>query len=187
MVLLIGVGLAVLVVLAGGGRLGRLGELRIRSANLIFAAIALQLLAFPTGVAPWAPGDRVATWMSFGSYALLAVAITRNLRLPGAPLMGLGMTLNVLAMLANGGHMPATAWALRTAGLTEHGVHNNSVALVHPNLWPLVDRFALPGWVPLAGVFSVGDVVIVAGVTVLLWRATGARPPWSQTTRVAPE
>jgi hypothetical protein len=189
MVLLAGVVLDVLLVLAGGGRLGRLGELRLRSTGLIFAAVALQLVAFPTGLAPWAPGDRVATWMSFGSYALLAVATVRNRRLPGMPVLALGMSLNVITMLANGGHMPATGWALRTAGLVEHGVHDNSVALADPALWPLVDRFAVPSVVPVAGVFSVGDVLIVAGVAVLLWRAGGARPPWrrAQATRVAPE
>ena len=33
---------------------------------------------------------------------------------------------------------------------------------------PLTDIFALPTWVPFANVFSVGDVLIAAGVVVVI-------------------
>jgi uncharacterized protein DUF5317 len=120
----------------------------------------------------------VATVLSLTSYAVLVVATVANRRLPGTPLIGLGLASNVLAMVANGGHMPATAAALRALGRVEHGVHANSIGLAHPALPWLVDRFATPRWVPFASVFSVGDVLIVAGAAVLLWSATGARAPW---------
>ena len=40
-----------------------------RRSELFYAALGLQLVAFPTGVLPWAPGDRVATWMSLAPTA----------------------------------------------------------------------------------------------------------------------
>ncbi len=191
MVLLLGFALALVVVLVFGGRIGRLADLRPRAVWLLFSALALQLLAFPTGLLPWAPGDRVATAMSLGSYGCLVAATFLNFRLAGTWLLGLGMSFNLVTILANGGHMPATAGALRRAGLVVHGVHNNSVALSHPSLPWLVDRFAVPHGVPLAGVFSAGDVVIVLGAGVVLWVATGAqlrrRSAVAQEIRVAPE
>jgi len=37
-----------------------------------------------------------------------------------------------------------------------------------PALAALIDRFALPTWLPLANVFSIGDVILGAGVVVLI-------------------
>jgi uncharacterized protein DUF5317 len=180
MVLLTGFALALAVALLGGGRPGRVADLRLRAVGLFYLAIALQVVAFPAGLLPWAPGDRVATALSLASYGVLVAATLANRRVPGTPLIGAGLACNVAAMLANGGHMPATAPALRALGRAEHGVHANSIGLAHPTLPWLVDRFATPRWVPFASVFSVGDVLIVAGAALLLWSATGARAPWRQ-------
>jgi uncharacterized protein DUF5317 len=163
-----------------GNRQGRVADLRLRAVGLFYLAIALQVVAFPAGLLPWAPGDRVATALSLASYGVLVAATLANRRVPGTPLIGAGLACNVAAMLANGGHMPATAPALRALGRAEHGVHANSIGLAHPTLPWLVDRFATPRWVPFASVFSVGDVLIVAGAALLLWSATGARAPWRQ-------
>ncbi len=180
MVLLTGFALALAVALLGGGRPGRVADLRLRAVGLFYLAIALQVVAFPAGLLPWAPGDRVATALSLASYGVLVAATLANRRVPGTPLIGAGLACNVAAMLANGGHMPATAPALRALGRAEHGVHANSIGLAHPTLPWLVDRFATPRWVPFASVFSVGYVLIVAGAALLLWSATGARAPWRQ-------
>ena len=74
------------------------------------------------------------------------------------------MLCNLVAILANGGHMPALPSALADAGLTYDGVRNNSVRDASPSLPWLVDRWAAPGWVPWGTVFSVGDVLIAVGV-----------------------
>ena len=44
--------------------------------------------------------------------------------------------------------------------------HNNSIEVVRPHLAPLVDRWAVPHWIPLGNVFSVGDVLIAIGIAV---------------------
>jgi hypothetical protein len=69
--------------------------------------------------------------------------------------------------------MPVLPGALRTAGDHYH-VHNNSIQVVQPHLGFLVDRWGAPQWVPLANVFSVGDVLIAAGTIVAIAAAMRA-------------
>jgi len=156
-----------------GGRLRRLGEVQLRSAGLFFAAIGLQLAAFPVSALPWHTPDNVAVGLWLGSYALLVLATGRNLRLRGVPLVMIGMISNLSAIVANGGHMPALPAALRAAGL-HFQQSRNSTALSAPHLGWLVDRWAAPPWVPYANVFSVGDILIATGGLVFAFAATGA-------------
>ncbi len=73
--------------------------------------------------------------------------------------------------------MPASADALGRAGLVAapRGF-SNSIALADPRLAALGDVFAVPESWPLANVFSIGDVLVVAGAIWGLWRLCGSRP-----------
>jgi hypothetical protein len=53
-------------------------------------------------------------------------------------------------------------------------VHNNSISAVQPHLGFLVDRWGAPQWLPLANVFSVGDVLIAIGTIVAIVAAMKA-------------
>ena len=55
-------------------------------------------------------------------------------------------------------------------------MHNNSIRLAKPHLAALVDRWAAPHWVPLANVYSVGDVLIAVGTVVAIVAAMRAKP-----------
>ena len=156
-----------------GGRWGRLAELRLRLLWVFYAAIGLQLIAFPFAALPWRTSDRAGVVLWLCSYALFMLGAAGNLRVPGMPLVGAGMLLNLSAILANGGHMPALPAALRAAGL-HFTQSRNSLALASPHLDWLVDRWAAPPWVPWANVFSVGDVLIAAGGLVFALGASGA-------------
>lgn len=158
----------ILGVLAGkllGGELRNLAGTQIRSTWLVFAAVALQLVAFPSDALPWSTPTTVAKALWLLSYALLIAMIVRNRALPGALIVGAGLACNLIAILANGGLMPVRRAALAASGGNYH-VHNNSIELSRPHLAFLVDRWAVPSWVPLANVFSVGDVVIGLGLLV---------------------
>jgi hypothetical protein len=164
-------GLAVAPLL--GGRWSRLAELRLRWVAVFYVAIALQVIAFPISQLPWRTPDRAAIVLWLVSYALFAVGAAANLRIAGVPLIVVGMLSNVAAIVSNGGHMPALPSALRAAGL--HFMQSrNSARLSAPNLSWLVDRWGAPKWVPLANVFSVGDVLIAVGGFVFALVATGA-------------
>ena len=164
-------GLAVAPLL--GGRWSRLGDLRLRWPGVFYAALGLQLVAFPVSALPWRTPDRAAVVLWLVSYALFVVGVAANGRVPGVPLVAVGMTSNIAAIVSNGGHMPALPSALHAAG--HFFVKNrNSAMLSHPHLAWLVDRWAAPGWVPYANVFSVGDVLIATGGFVFALAATGA-------------
>ena len=77
-------------------------------------------------------------------------------------------------IVANGGLMPVRASALQAAG-TEYDVHQNSIQLAEPRLGPFIDRWAAPDWLPLANVFSVGDVVIALGAFVIVLSGMGVQ------------
>lgn len=100
------------------------------------------------------------------------LAAIANRRVLGAPVVALGMALNLVAVLANGGSMPALPGAIEGAGM-RYDIQNNSVATARPNLPWLVDRWPAPDWVPLANVFSVGDVAIAVGAVLLVAFAMG--------------
>jgi hypothetical protein len=176
------VALALPVVLAlvlgtvAGGRPSRLAELHLRAWWLLLAAVGVQLVAFPVGVLPWTTAPRVASALWVASYALLVVVAVLNARVPGVAIVAVGMALNIAAVLANGGTMPVLPRAMLAAG-DHYATFANSTAAAHPNLPWLVDRWAAPGWIPFANVFSVGDLVIAAGTMVLVLAAMGVGAP----------
>jgi Family of unknown function (DUF5317) len=158
-----------------GGRVGTLAEAPIKWTGLAFAAIALQVAAFPSGVFPWQTPGWAARALWLVSYALLVAVLLRNFRLRGTPIVAAGLVCNVVAILANGGLMPVRASAL-AAVHRDYSVHNNSIQLVRPHLAALVDRWAVPSWIPLGNVYSVGDVLIALGIIIAVvtaMRATG--------------
>ena len=157
-----------------GGRLGRLAVLELRAPWLFLSAIALQLVAFPLGFFPWETGASTAGALWLVSYGLLLVGAGLNARIVGVPIVAAGMLLNLLAIVANGGTMPVAPAALRDAG-DSYATSANSTAMTDPSLPALVDRWAAPDWIPLANVFSIGDVVIGVGAVVLVLSAMGAR------------
>ncbi len=155
-----------------GGRLGALADVSIRGTYLAFVAIALQLIAFPSDVLPWSTPSSVARVLWLVSYALLIWMLQLNIRLRGTPLVAAGLACNLIAIVANGGLMPVRRAALIAAGRGYH-VHNNSIQLGHPHLAALIDRWAVPSWIPFANVYSIGDVLIAVGTVVVIVTAMG--------------
>jgi hypothetical protein len=102
--------------------------------------------------------------------------VVANRRVVGMPVLALGATLNLIAIVANNGVMPASRSALRTAGrLTTSTDFVNSAAVAHPRLLFLGDILAVPHWVPLANVYSIGDVCIAIGVAIAIHGLAGSR------------
>ncbi len=170
MILLVFALLALLIALARGGDIMALARVPFRMGWLAILAVGLQILIFSqwwarSALAGWTPALYVL------SLALLVGLVAANWRLPGMPVVGLGLACNALAIGLNGGRMPASLAALRTAGLEfvilkagTLGSSANTVLLGPETRVPfLCDIFALPSWFPLATVFSVGDVLIAVG------------------------
>ncbi len=160
--------------LLSGGRLGALGELRIRHVEFVYAAILLQIGAFPSGVLPWSTPETLARGLWLASFALLIGFAAANRTLRGVALVFAGLACNLAAVVANGGLMPASPNAIRAAGLT-YRLKNNSISTAEPHLAWLTDRWAVPAWIPWGNVFSVGDVLIAAGIIVTIVLAMHGR------------
>ena len=178
MLFLIVLAFALLGVRAAGGRYGRLAELPVRRPSLVVVALALQIVTI--SVLTRLPHPLAAA-LHLLSYGLAALFLWVNRRLRGLPLIVLGGGLNLAAIVANGGTMPARPGALRTAGIVQDGAHfANSTMVARPHLALLGDVVAVPHSAGplLANVFSVGDCVLAAGMVWLLHAAAGC--PWAQ-------
>lgn len=173
MLLLIGVALALAVGLLAGGRLDRLGARPVAWWWVGLAAFALQMAAL---YADWTP-DALDPALIAGSHAALVLVALTNRRLPGARAAAAGLAMNAAVLLANGGLMPVAPETLALAGRFEawkvgagtpgsRVVGSKDVVLPtdQTRLEFLADRYwtGLPG--RLGFVFSLGDVVLAAGV-----------------------
>jgi hypothetical protein len=162
---------------ATGGRLSELGMLQIRWWWAGLAAIAFQILLFSTPIGS-AMGATAPVAYVLSTAAVLA-AVLANLATMGFRILAAGAVANLAAVIANWGYMPSTEAALRLADRGHESGYTNSALLSHPNLAVFTDIFAIPSWMPLANVFSIGDVLIATGVAVIVIGAM--RTPLSTT------
>lgn len=171
------IGLVLVLCLASvplaGGHLGALADVRFRAPGLALAAIGSQILII--SVVPQG-GGAVHHVVHLATYALLAAFLWVNRAIPFLWLAALGGGLNLIAIVANGGVMPADPGALAAAGIEqEAGDFANSTAVAHPHLGFLGDIFAVPSSWPVSNVFSVGDVVLVAAALLAVHCLCGSR------------
>ena len=159
----------ILAGLALGGRLGGLAVFPLRWWPLAILGLGAQLVLFAGPVAERIAGLGAPLYVA--SSALVLLVVLRNVRLPGFPLMAVGAGANLAAVVANGGVMPTTADALTMAGLSTAAAlpgYSNSAIVANPALGPFTDVLALPAWLPLANVFSVGDILVGVGLAMAI-------------------
>lgn len=164
MVYAVVIGLA--VGLALGGRPERLASLSFRWLPLAILGLVVQVALFSTPLA-----DSVGALgppLYVASTAAVLAVVLRNIAIPGLWIVALGSASNLVAVVANGGYMPADPAAAASLGQSAGEAYSNSVIVEDAVLRPLTDVFALPTWMPLANVFSVGDVLIGLGVAVTI-------------------
>lgn len=167
MILPVAVLLLALSVPLTGGSLRGLAEVRLERTWVILAALGLQLV-LTVGVTP----PDVGATLHLVSYAIAGTFVLVNRRVPGLVVTASGGALNLAAIAANGGVMPASPRALELAGIAATPERfANSAALEGARLSWLGDVFAIPDPWPLANVFSVGDVVLAIGIGIVFHSA----------------
>lgn len=161
----LGIGLAVALVL--GGRPSRLASVRIRLSALVLLALGIQFVVF-TRFGAEIPAE-VGGALHVGTYVLLIAFAAANLHVRALIPVLLGVSLNAIAIAANGGHMPISKAAAASVGVdtslppsSGHLETNVSVDAEHFRF--LGDIFALPAEIPLANTFSIGDLLIGFGM-----------------------
>ena len=156
-----------------GGRLQALAHVRIQWSWLIGGALALQVLAISV-VPTWPRGVLVGAHLV--SYLMAGCFVWLNRRVSGLPIVALGGALNAVTIAVNGGTLPASRSALATAGIHPvAGDFNNSGVLAHPHLAWLGDVIPVPASMPMANVFSIGDLLILLGLAYGLHHLCGSR------------
>jgi hypothetical protein len=197
MVLIFAVVAGVVIGMVTGGRLARLAALPFRFGWLALLAVAVQvalIYAPPTRAAAGGGIDPLRIALP-ASLVALGVVVGANRRLPGMPLIALGLLANGAVIVANGGLMPTSAAALTEAGITqrvpldqtpvgERLPHTKDV-LLSPEQTRLVwlsDTIVSPP-IPRRKVFSPGDLIVAAGVVLLLVRVM-RRPALGDTREV---
>ena len=167
--------LAFVLLLAGvavgvlrGGSLDNINRVRFRLPWLVFLGLGLQI-GIEVAAARFPEIQRGVTGplVLAISYGCVGAFVVLNFRFPGALMIGLGLALNLSVILANGA-MPVSRWAARVSG--SHGAPHLQNSVKHMNMGSDTRlRFLgdiIP--VPAIGVVSVGDVVLGAGVFVLV-------------------
>lgn len=158
-----------------GGRLRNLGQVHLNRGALVLVSVGAQgALAIVT--AAGGPTGVVAAPLLLASHAALLAFVWCNRLLPGMPLVFAGFGLNAAVITANGG-MPVSRDALlvvsdglaRTIEPGKHRMLADGDALT----W-LADIFPIP---LLRTVVSAGDIVLAAGVAILVVSLMLAHPP----------
>lgn len=177
MILAAAFALCILTVPLFRGRLSRLAAIGVRRRWTILAALVIQFVII--SVIPAGLPAPVAAAFHLSSYALTLVFLQANWRIPGMAILLAGGLANLVAIGANGGVMPASQRALERSGrVTVAGEFINSEAQADAHFQILGDIFALPEGVPLANVFSIGDILLVAGGAVIAHKACGSSLPF---------
>ena len=181
MILLLAIAAGLLAGLARawhGGR--RLMSPDLRLVWLVPVAFVPQCLAFYLPATRKLISDDLAAAILVSSQALLLVFAWFNRGQAGFWALGLGLALNLLVIVLNGGLMPISPETLSRLvpdappGAWQVGRRLGSgkdvvLPIVVTRLWCLGDRFLLPTWFPYRTAFSLGDVFIAGGAFWFLW------------------
>lgn len=162
--------LILITVQVRGGDLTRMATIRPRRAWMVALAILLQvaIISVFASELPFA----VASALHLASYGLALAFVWTNRHIGGIRLTVLGGVLNLVAIVANGGVMPASSAALEFAGKPVSSAEfENSTTRADAELAVLGDVFALPDGMPFANVFSIGDILLLVGGYFLVSRA----------------
>ncbi|MDQ1710622.1 MAG: hypothetical protein QOE45_72 [Frankiaceae bacterium] len=169
---------ACLVGAARGGSMHNLSQLELVAWPLVFVAVAAQAAGAFAGSLGLSHAGTLYVLGMVASAALVVVFVARNRGLPGMRLIALGFLLNALVVTVNGA-MPVAQEAADRVGISTVGLYRHADAkhelIDGDTLLPdLADVIPVPLPGPLArgsNVVSVGDVVLAAGIGVLVVNA----------------
>jgi MFS family permease len=159
--------------------LGRLPSIRWAWLAIGGAAlqVALSLPAVNTQVGGAPPFLYVLS-----STAVVACLVV-NLRIPGLAIAAAGGACNLAAIIANGGYMPVSPEGARMVGHLPPIGYSHTIEAASAYLQPLTDIIVVPPPLPFSNVYSIGDLLLIIGLTVTF---ASAAHGWSPSQRAKP-
>jgi hypothetical protein len=153
---------------------------------LVFIGVIPQLAAFSI---PFLGSRIPGAWVSpllVSSLFLLLLFTWLNRKKPGFWILGVGLALNFIVIILNGGLMPLAPETVEwlVPGLSrdlwqigERFGQGKDVVLAvsQTRLWFLGDQLRSPGFLPFRFAFSIGDCMIALGAFWLLWSLGGSK------------
>lgn len=167
--------LAIALGLAARGNLLNLASVRLRFVWLLFAGLILRYATQFAIEAGFPPADANRLFLFAGGFLLLLVGLWANREHPGLSLAFVGILLNAVAIVTNGGYMPVWEPSIIAAGLNPADVGSAFHRIVGATTGggipgdflaqagPLGDIIPIP--IPfLENVASIGDLLLAAGL-----------------------
>ncbi len=150
---------------------------------LVLVAFLPQLVVAYFPATHYLLPDWLAASCLSASLILFLAFVWLNRKLPGMPVLIIGLGLNLLVMLANRGWMPISPQTanqltngnvLQSFSLGSRFGQKDILLLTQDTHFEyLADRFLLPGWFPYKVAFSLGDTLIALGIFWLLAKPAG--------------
>lgn len=149
---------------------------------LVVIAFIPQWIAFYLPLTRQSVADEVASIALISSQSLLLIFAWLNRKQSSFWVLGIGLILNLLVIVLNGGFMPVSPETLAQISPSNTPIQwpvGSRVGVSKDILLPpakmrlawLSDRFLLPAWFPYQVAFSLGDIFIASGAFWLLWSA----------------
>jgi DHA3 family macrolide efflux protein-like MFS transporter len=176
-VLIGGILLGLILGLRSGGRLSNLASIQLRWVGLLFAAVLVRfgtetLLGYDIELI-----EALRLPLFAAGFGMLLVGLWVNRGYPGLALAFVGILLNAVVVVRNGGYMPIWEASLEAAGLTAADVTSSiHVVVDDPNLF-LTNLLFLADVIPIPlpviqNVASLGDVFLTIGLAFFLFAGT---------------
>lgn len=167
--------IAVIIALMRGGHLGNLSHLPLRKIGWFILAFIIQIgLYLLTGEKTFI--GKYGPLIHILSYVFIIIGLERNWEIKEIKIISVGIFLNFLVIVLNGGRMPALINTPNLSRLSlnklnsladgsdpRHCLYNNSTRLGF-----LSDIFSLPAFFPYSVIFSIGDLIASIGAFLLI-------------------
>ena len=160
------------------GKLEGLADLPIKKVGLIISAFLIQFILVFFGERDFQLFSKIGVYLHIFSYILLLIALWYSREIKGMKILAVGVVINFIAVLANGGQMPVSAKALLKANMNDMlPLLNSRSYVVHTLLTEkshlkfLADIIPLPPPYPRPRVLSIGDIVMSIGLFILIQRS----------------
>ena len=158
-----------------GGKLTGLADLPLEKVGLVITAFLIQYSLVFFGEGGYNLFSNWGVYLHILSYLLLLIAIWYSRSIRGMKIIGLGVLVNFIVILSNGGRMPVSVEALSRTGLDEMlPLLTSKAYVIHTILTPnsrlklFSDIIPLPPPYPRPRVLSIGDIIMAVGVFVLI-------------------